>query len=90
MHFLVNFEKASVEWDLFWKPTLRVHWPDRTEEIDPGAGAGYEPQMRHLVRTISEGRRDLIATMDEAADVARILDAERESLRRCATVVLNR
>jgi predicted dehydrogenase len=86
MHFLVNFEKASVEWDLAWKPTLRVYWPDRTEEVDPGPGAGYEPEIRHLVSAIAEGRRDLSATMDEAAVVAEILEAERRSLGSGETV----
>jgi predicted dehydrogenase len=88
MHFLVNFEKASVEWDLSWKPTLRVHWPDRTEAIDPGPGAGYEPEVKHLVRAIAEGRRDLAATMDEAAEVAGILEAERRSFESGSTVRL--
>jgi hypothetical protein len=59
MHFMVNFEKASVEWDLYWKPRLRVFWPDRTEEVDVGDGAGYEPEVRHLVSAIVAGRREL-------------------------------
>jgi predicted dehydrogenase len=90
MHFLVNFERASVEWDLFWKPTLRVYWPDRTETIDPGGGggAGYEPEIRHLVTAIAEGRRNLSATMDEAVAVAEILEAERRSFENGTTVAL--
>lgn len=88
MHFLVNLEKASVEWDLSWQPTLKVHWPDRTEAIDPGVGAGYEPEIRHLVSAIAQGRRDLAATMDEAAEVAEILEAERRSFETGATVRL--
>jgi predicted dehydrogenase len=79
MHFMVNFEKASVEWDLYWKPRLRVFWPDRTEEVDVGEGAGYEPEVSHLVSRIAEGRRDLNATMDEAVVVAEMLEAERRS-----------
>ncbi len=80
MRFLVNFERASVEWDLSWTPTLRVHRAEGTETIDPGAGMGYEPEIRHLVETIAAGRRDLRATMDEAVEVAEILEAEGRSL----------
>jgi predicted dehydrogenase len=65
-----------------------VYWPDRTEEIDPGPGAGYEPEVRHLVQAIAAGRRDLVATMDQAAEVAGILEAERESLERGQTIRL--
>ena len=86
MHFLVNFEKASVEWDLWSKPTLRVHWPDRTEPIDPGAGAGYEAEVKHLVGAIAEGRRTLGATMDQAVVVAELLEAERRSFESGRTV----
>ena len=88
MHFLVNFEKASVEWDLYWKPRLRVFWPDRVEEVDVGEGAGYEPEVRHLVSRIAEGRRDLDATMDEAVVVAEMLEAERRSFETGETVKL--
>lgn len=80
MRFLVNFERASVEWDLSWQGELRVHRAEGTETVSVGSGAGYEPEIRHLVETIAAGRKDLRATMDEAVEVAEILEAERRSL----------
>jgi predicted dehydrogenase len=66
-----------------------VYWPERVEEVDCGAGAGYEPEIRHFVSAIAEGRRDLSATMEEAAGVAEVLEAERRSFETGSTVRLN-
>ena len=42
--------------------------------------SGYEGEVRHLLQAIVDGRAPLAATLTESEEVARILEAERQSL----------
>lgn len=84
MRFVVNFERATAEFDLSRTPALVLHTAEGTsavETAEPGVKTGYDGQVRHLVGVIAAGRTDTRATIDEALNVTRLLEAERESQR---------
>jgi predicted dehydrogenase len=81
MRYAVAFERATAEFEMGRDPALMV-WDDSgSRVVELSEGTGYDRQIEHVVRAIAEGRRDLRVTMDDALAVAKLLDAERESLR---------
>lgn len=82
MRYVVAFEKATADFDLGRTPHLLLHRDGTSEPVDLPAGAGYDGQIRHIVDAILGARTnaDLLATIDEAVEVTRILEAERQSL----------
>lgn len=80
MRFLVNFERATAEFDISATPWLRLHMQDRSEDVVLSAGTGYDGQVRHLLEAIRRPELPLRATMDDARSVAVVLEAERASL----------
>lgn len=86
MRYLVNFERATAEFDLTGPVPLRLHRESGTEAVEVGPLAGYDGEIRHLVAKIAAGRRDIDATMDDAVAVAKLLEAEQRSMRTGRTV----
>ncbi|MBL8763754.1 MAG: Gfo/Idh/MocA family oxidoreductase [Phycisphaerae bacterium] len=80
MRFLVNFERASVEFDLARSPALTVHAPSGSEPVAFPDAHGYDPQMRHFISLIAGRERTPRATLDDALAVTRLLEAERRCL----------
>ncbi|MBL8999556.1 MAG: Gfo/Idh/MocA family oxidoreductase [Phycisphaerae bacterium] len=81
MKYLANFERGSAEFDIASKTPLVLHTNESPQSIELPTSTGYDGQVRHLVSLIAEGRRDLIATLDQAAAVAAMLEAEATSAR---------
>ena len=50
--------------------------------------SGYDLQARHLVDAIAQGKTSTLATLTDAAAVAELLDAERQSVLSGLPVVL--
>lgn len=91
MRFVVNFERGSAEFDLAKTPSLVLHSAEGSSAVEPtsvGIATGYDGEIRHLLRVIASGRADIDATLDEAATVTEVLEAERLSQQRCAAVTL--
>jgi predicted dehydrogenase len=84
MRYLANFERATAEWDLSRTPALMVHTAAGSSPVPLDGTTGYDGEVRHLVEVIARGggEGDLRATLADAALVARVLEAERESLER--------
>lgn len=97
MRFLVNFERATAEFDLSRgpaAPTLVLHTAEGSSAVEPiarggGVATGYDGEVRHLLSAIAAGRREIAATMDEAAVIAEVLEAERASQQSGGVVELN-
>jgi predicted dehydrogenase len=81
MKYLATFEHATAEFEISRTPALMLHTREKSEAVALPAHAGYDAEVRHLVRAIAEGRTELDATLDDAVAVTRLLEAERESLR---------
>ncbi len=80
MQYLVNFEHASIEFDLAKTPTVTIHHADRSEPITLPTPSGYEMEIRHFLAAVA-GTEPLRATLADAANVVAILCAERKSLQ---------
>ena len=81
MRYVVVFEQATAEFELAGEPQLRLSRDGETHPIEIAAHDGYQAEVSHLIDLIRTGSRDLDVTVREAADLARMLDEEREQLR---------
>ncbi len=81
MRYVVLFEHATADFDLGRKEQLLVARDGKREAIKLEPITGYDGEIRHLLHAVATGSRHLNATIDEAVSVARLLEAERESLR---------
>lgn len=94
MRFVVNFERATAEFDLArapLSPALVLHTAEGTSAVEPtvpGIATGYDGEVRHLLSAITSGSRELGATLDDAAAVATVLEAEQESQRTGGAVAI--
>ena len=79
MRYTVDFERATAEFEMGRTPLLTLADEHGARAIEVPDGTGYDHEVRHLVRAIAEGRRDLRVTMDDALATAELLDAERAS-----------
>ncbi len=78
--YLACFEEATLESELVPKPRLLLHRGSSTREIRLAPITGYDGEVRHFIDAI-RGRATPRATIGEALDVARVLEAEGRSLR---------
>lgn len=81
MAYLAVFEEATLEYDLARESVLTLQRGGAREAVELAPLSGYDVEVRHLLAAIAEGRRELCVTVDDALATARLLDAERESLR---------
>lgn len=79
MRYVVVFERATAYWDLARDPLLTVHEGDETRSIDLEPITGWDGEIRHLLDVLALGA-ELRATMDDAAETMRLIEAERRSL----------
>jgi len=83
MRYLVNFEKATAEFDSRrGSDALHLYQTDAERQtIALEEGTGYEFEIRHVLGLISGREVTPRATVGDALNVTRILEAERESLQ---------
>jgi predicted dehydrogenase len=80
MKYLVNFERATADWDLSRTPPLIVHDANGSQAIELSSLTAYDIEIRDFVNAIAQGRSDLRATLDDAVQVMKLIEAERRSL----------
>lgn len=89
MRFHLVFERATLAFDYRCKPTLRLCTAEGDViEPDCGAGDGYSRQIAHFARQIRAEHVPPVITPEEAWNSLRIVEAERESVRRGCEVSL--
>lgn len=88
MRYRVECERGAVDFELGRSPELIVTGDGTSQPVPLEAISGYDGQVRHLVGVIAAGGRTLDATLDEAAGVADLLAAERQSLASGSSVEL--
>lgn len=91
MRYVVAFEHATADFDIGRSPKLLLSRDGKCEPVPIEEGAGYDGQIRHLVRIISEGKTpaELRATLEQAVEVTQILEAERQSFETGRAVALS-
>lgn len=82
IRYVACFDGGTAEFDLTRTPNLVVWRGGAGEPVAPGDVGPYDAEVRYFVGAVAAGRRleDLTATIDDAAEVADLLDAERRSL----------
>jgi len=88
MRYVVEFDKATADFDLTRNPPLLLHHPDRTETIELPSGTGYDGEIRHLLDCVLDPSQCLRVSLDDALGVVLMLEAEMESLRTGQTIAL--
>ena len=81
MAFTVVCEHATLDYAAGRDPELTVARAGECAAVALPAHDGYDGEVRHLLEQVAGGRRELIASVDEAVGHLRLLEAERESLR---------
>jgi predicted dehydrogenase len=80
MRYLAVFDHATAEFDLTRGPRVTLYRDNRAEPVDLAPGAGYLPQLRHLLAATRDPSLPLRATLTDAVTVSKIMDAERRSM----------
>ncbi len=81
MQYEAVFEEGVARFDLSRQPTLTFTRSGNTGAVDVPEDDAYDAQARHFVERIVAGRRDALATLEDAVLVTEVLEAERDSLR---------
>ncbi|MBL1216671.1 MAG: gfo/Idh/MocA family oxidoreductase [Planctomycetes bacterium] len=81
MHYIVNFERATAEFDLSRETPLIVYHDQHQEVIPLEPTTGYDGEIRCLLDAIASGKRDMLPTIEESLAVTHLLEEERESLQ---------
>ena len=89
MGYTVAFERATLDFALGRTPLMRSAHEDEVREVELAPGDGYEGEIRHALALASGRETKPRATMDEAVELLRMLEAERSSLERGAPVALD-
>ncbi|MBL8859205.1 MAG: Gfo/Idh/MocA family oxidoreductase [Planctomycetes bacterium] len=82
MRYVVNFERATAEFDSRRDSPLEITVGGAVEAVDTGAGTGYDGEIRHALKCVAEGRTRAAVDLTDSAGVTRILLAELASLNR--------
>src|SRR6185503_2286785 len=80
MRYLVNFERATADFDFNRDPKLILHDASGSHPVELSGLTGYDGEIRHMLAAISAPRRQLAVTIDEAAWIMTLLEAEQRSL----------
>jgi predicted dehydrogenase len=87
MGFTVVFERATAEYALGRTPLLTLARDGKNEPVELEALTGYDGEVRHALEVLA-GRARPRATIAEAVELVRMLEAERKSLTRGRPVAL--
>ena len=88
MRYHVNFEQATAVFDAAATPQLALYQDGKTQTVPLGTAQGYEEEISYFLQCIADKRRPEIVTLRDAAAAVRIVEAEVESVKSGATVVL--
>ena len=90
MAFTVNFERATVDFDLArGADAFRLFIPGTpAATLKPDGGDGYIGELRHFIQSIAAGRAPTVVTPADGLAAVETCEAEEESIRRGETVVL--
>jgi predicted dehydrogenase len=79
MRFTVNFERATVDYEVGREHPLIVNTGGATEHIDL-QGDGYSNEIAYLLECIRTGRKPARVTAEDAVTGLRVIEAEQRSI----------
>jgi predicted dehydrogenase len=80
MRYVAVFENATADFDLGRTPQLVLCRDGKAEEMNIPVPTGYEGEVRALIAAICSNSRATLPTLEDAAAVTKLLDAERQSV----------
>lgn len=80
MRFVVNFEDATADFDIGRDPQLLLCHAGESRPVELADASGYDMQVRALADAIIRGDDAAPVTVRQAAEVADVLEAERQAL----------
>lgn len=86
MRFIVVFDRATVDFDFGRIEQLLLCKDGKSEPVALEALTGYDVEIRYLLASIRDKKRDLLSSVGSAYETGRLLDAERASLATNKTV----
>ncbi len=90
MAFTVNFERATVDFDLSrGDQRLRVSQDGKSQTVTLDRPDGYVGEIRHLVEAIQSKRPPTVVTAHDAAAVLELCEAEERSIHEGRIVTLD-
>lgn len=89
MRCVAVFERASLDFSITRDPQLMLHKSDESTPIEMSDHSGYDAEIRAVLEHIRSGTGSYAMLMQDAVEVARVIDAERESLRTSSSVLVN-
>ncbi len=79
MRYLVQFERATADFDLARERPLELHADGRTEAVETQTTTGYDGEIRHFLQ-VCRGQVSALSSVEEALGLTRQLEDERASL----------
>ena len=90
MAFTVNFEKATVDFDLArGSDAFKVASEGQSKVLNLGQPDGYVGELQHFLESIQQGRPPSVVSARDAAAALRLCEAEEESVKTGRLVSLN-
>lgn len=81
MRYTAIFETATADFDISRDPQLLLCRDGKAEPVAVATTDGYDGEVRHLIAAIRSGDRKLRATLQDALELAHLLDRERAALK---------
>ncbi len=88
MRYTIQFEKATVEYDLSREPKLTACHDGKVEPIETAKQNGYIGELGYFLDCVATGRRPQRVTADDAVMGLRIAEAEKRSIETASVVQL--
>lgn len=89
MRYIVNFERATADWDLSRAPTLLLHREGRSDAIELPPLSAYDGEVRHFIEHCAGiDPNPPRMTMADAVRTTALLEAEKRSMELRAPVRL--
>jgi predicted dehydrogenase len=89
MLYHVQFEKATINFDMSRPQTLMSYYDDKAEPIElPEKISGYIGELRYFVDCVASGRKPTHVTADDAVVGLQMIEAEKKSVERGKIVEL--
>lgn len=88
MQYIVNFEKATAEFDSSAEDALKLSEGGESKAIEIDPAMGYDHEIAYFLDCVKNNRKPTTVTMRDAAEAVRLVEAEVQSVRSGGAVSL--
>ena len=88
MRYAVNFEQATVDYDLSRPKPLMLYQDEKATPVEHAGETGYLGEIRYFLDCVANRRRPRLVTADDAVAGLRIAEAEKRSIETGRVVAL--